>query len=276
MKMKINGSEIFYSDTGPREAPCVILVHGFPLSHEMWLGEIALLEKDFRVIAYDSRGLGRSEVGDGQYVMEMFCADLVALMDALAIEKAAWCGLSFGGYVILRAYEKFPERCRALVLCDTRSTADANEGKLKRAAAFQAIKAGGLAAFVPGFFKTLFLPESLRENRDHVESLRRVVLAQNPQGVCGVQLAIGMRTDTTEGLVHIKVPTLILVGEKDELTPVSDARLMHEKIPGSELVVIPHAAHMANLENPTDFGTSLREFLLKNSPALSAKRTLPR
>src|SRR2546427_11481610 len=102
MNVSINGIDSYFIDAGDPTAQPVVLIHGFPFSHEMWNQQIELLKKDYRVIAYDVRGHGRSGVADGQYTIEFFVDDLIGLMDHLKIEKAVMCGLSMGGYVALR------------------------------------------------------------------------------------------------------------------------------------------------------------------------------
>ena len=133
MKAVVNGGEVFYVERGISDAAPIVLIHGFPFSHEMWEPQIEVLQKRFRVIAYDLRGHGKSGVGDGQYTLEFFVDDLLGLLGHLKIERAVLCGLSMGGYIALRAVERNPERVRSLILADTQSKADSNEAKLKRA-----------------------------------------------------------------------------------------------------------------------------------------------
>lgn len=266
MEARVNQTNIFYIDEGSHEQFPVIFIHAFPMSHMMWQPQTDFLNKKFRVIAYDVCGFGGSEVGSGQFTMETCADDLVALMDHLGLKKAVWCGLSMGGYIALRAIEKFPDRCRGLVLCDTRSEADGNEGKLKRAAAITTIQKLGATAFVDGFLQSVFLPESIAQGKDFVAQTKKIILANSPLGICGALLAMGMRTDTTDALRGIAVPTLVVVGENDALTPVAMAQNLHERIRNSRLAVIPNAAHMCNLENPGEFNRHLLEFL-ENTPS---------
>ncbi len=262
MRALINEIQLYYSDYGNPAATPIVLIHGFPLSHEMWTPQIEVLREKYRVIAYDIRGHGSSDLGDGQYLLEFFVDDLLCLLDHLNIERAVMCGLSMGGYIALRTVERNPERCRALILCDTRSEADSNEAKLKRAVAIKAIKRDGVNTFADGFVKTVFAPKTFASNPAAVELIKRVIQSNSPVGICGTLLALAARTDTTASLPKIGVPTLILVGEHDGLTPPSAAEAMHAKIPHSELRVIPNAAHMSNLENPQEFNRHLLDFLM--------------
>jgi 3-oxoadipate enol-lactonase len=261
MKAVVNGGEIFYVDAGISKAAPIILIHGFPFNHEMWDPQIEALQKRFRVIAYDLRGHGKSGVGDGQYTLEFFVDDLLGLLDHLKIERAVLCGLSMGGYIALRAVERNPERVRALILADTQAKADYNEAKLKRAAAIKFVKSNGVNAYAESFVKSVFAPQTFVNNNAAVEKIRRIIQANSSRGICGALLALASRTDTTESLVGVKVPTLILVGEHDALTPPSASHEMHNEIPNSEIHVISNVAHLSNLENPDEFNKHLFHFL---------------
>lgn len=263
MNLPINGTGLFFDDSGGAFKTSIVLIHGFPLSHEMWQHQVEALKSDFRVISYDVRGHGKSEVGDGQYTLELFVDDLIALLDHLRLEKVVLCGLSMGGYIALRAIERNPERCCAMVLCDTKSDADTNEAKLKRAASIKAIKQSGASAYAEEFLKTLFTPRSIESGARVVGEARDLISSNSPTGICGALLALAGRTDTTASLSKIKVPTLILVGEFDKLTPPELSRKMQGLIPNSQLHVITKAAHMSNLENPEEFNAHLFDFLGK-------------
>ena len=255
VEASINGTKIHYVDVGDKSARPIVLVHGFPFSNEMWNPQIAFLERKMRVIAYDIRGHGKSEVGDGQYTLELFVDDLVGLLDHLKIERTVLCGLSMGGYIVLRAIERNPERCLALVLCDTSSQADSNEAKLRRAASMKAIKREGVKPFGDAFLESAF---ALKARNDKARLLMEEIIESNsPSGICGTLLALAGRTDTTATLPTIKVPTLILVGELDRITPPALSQRMHDEIASSELRIIPHAGHLSNLENPAQFNKYL-------------------
>jgi len=219
------------------------------------------LPNQFRAITYDIRGHGQSDVGDGQYTIELFVDDLIALLDHLVIKQTIICGLSMGGYIALRAYERHPERFSALVLADTKSEADTNEAKLKRAATVATVKQDGVEGFAENFVKLIFAPHTFHSHPDIVESVRRTICRNSPLGIAGAALALGVRTDTTQVLREIRVPTLILVGEHDILTPPSVSLAMQSQITGSEMHVIEQAAHMSNLENPPEFNRHLETFL---------------
>jgi 3-oxoadipate enol-lactonase len=261
MKATINGAPINYVEIGNTSASPVLFLHGFPFSHTMWGAQLEAVGRMYRAIAYDIRGHGDSFVGDGQFTIEGHVDDLIGLMDHLKIHKAAIVGLSMGGYITLRALERNPERFKAAVLCDTRSEADSNEGKLKRAAGVVSVKEHGSEVFAGAFVKAVFAPESFKTKADAVASIQRTIKHTPPLSIAGTLIALAARTDTTASLASIKVPTLILVGEHDATTPPAASQAMHERIPGSEFHIIPQAAHMSNLENPDFFNEKLLIFL---------------
>lgn len=240
-----------------------MFIHGFPFSSEMWKGQTHVLQdnNNLRIITYDLRGHGQSDVGDGQYTIELFADDLIALLDHLKIAKTILCGFSMGGYIALRAVERNPDRFSALVLCDTMSAADSNEAKTRRANSIKLVKNEGVGQFTEGFLKAVFAPQTFDSNPDIVNKIRRTILSNSPLGICGALLAMAGRTETTEALSKINIPTLILVGEYDAITPPSAAKNMHDRIPNSKLHVLDNAAHMSNLENPKVFNEQLMEFL---------------
>jgi len=260
LQASIDGTTIHYVDSGDPAARPIVLIHGFPFSHEMWNPQIGILEKKLRVIAYDVRGHGKSDVGDGQYTLELFVDDLIGLLDHLKIEKAILCGLSMGGYIALRATERNPERWHALVLCDTSSQADSNEAKLRRAATIKTIKREGVKPFADTFLESAFAQTA--KDAEPRLMMKKIIESNSPLGICGTLLALAGRTDTTAALKTINVPTLILVGELDKITPPVLSQRMHDAIKGSELHIIPHAGHLSNIENPADFNKYLLDFLL--------------
>jgi 3-oxoadipate enol-lactonase len=243
----------------------VVFIHGFPFSQTMWTPQVQVLLGEYHLFTYDNRGHGKSDVGDGRYMLEFFVDDLIGLLDAWKIEKAVLCGLSMGGYIALRAVERNPERVKGLVLADTRSEADSNEAKLKRAANIRTVKEKGVSVFAEGFLKAVFAPHSLATKPQIVDNIRQVINANSPEGICGTLLALASRTDTTASLSKIQVPTLILVGDQDPVTPPAASESMHQLITGSELHVLSIAAHLSNLENPEEFNTHLIDFLKRIS-----------
>jgi pimeloyl-ACP methyl ester carboxylesterase len=239
----------------------VVLLHAFPLSHRMWTPQLESLSDRYRLVAPDWRGLGRSGAGDGQYTIELYVDDLLAVLDALDLGGVVACGLSLGGYVLLRALERAPERFHAVVLADTRSRADDDPGKLARAESIRTLKSDGVDAFSRRFAGKLLGPTTLQRRPELAETVAGWIRESSELGICGAQLAMAARTDTTGALTTLGVPALILVGEEDALTPVEQSRAMAEAAPDAKLVVLPEAGHLSNLENPEAFDRALRDFL---------------
>lgn len=262
----LNGDPFAYVDLGPSDAFSVVFLHGFPFSHEMWQPQLEVVRKTNRTIGYDLRGHGGSYVGDGQFTIEQHVDDLLALLDYLKIQRCVVVGLSMGGYITLRALERNPERFLAAVLCDTRSEADGNEGKMKRFAGITNVKKNGSKEFASGFVRVVFAQHSVAKIPDVIERIRNIIERTSELSIAGTLLALASRTDTTASLPNIKVPTLILVGEHDGITPPDASRAMQAKIGGSELHVIPDAGHMSNLENPEEFNKHLLSFLKRVTP----------
>jgi len=261
MRIKLHDIQINYVERGMPQGLPIVFIHGFPFNHSMWEPQMLALPNEYRAIAFDVRGHGDSDVADGIYSVEFFVDDLIGLLDHLVLNQVVVCGLSMGGYIALRAIERHPERFKGLILCDTRSEADSNEAKVKRSASIKAVKTNGVKAFADTFVKAVFAPQTFQLNPAAIAAARAMIEANSPLGICGTLLALAARTDTTASLSAIRVPTLILVGEHDTLTPVSASQAMQEHIPGSELIVIPNAGHMSNMENPEAFNSALLRFL---------------
>jgi len=263
MRVMVNNLMLEFEEYGQRGKLPVVFIHGFPFSKAMWTAQVDLLKNDYHVVIYDVRGHGGSEAGDGQCTLEYFVDDLIGLLDHLRLESVVVVGLSMGGYIALRAIERHPERFRGLVLCNTRSEADGNEAKIKRAQQARSVKVDGIKKFAEGFVKAVFYEKTFHSNPRAVELIRSIIENTPPLTVAGTLIALAGRTDTSASLPAIRVPTLILVGEHDTLTPPSASLAMKEKIPNAEMYIIPNAAHMSNLENPEVFNDHLVKFLKK-------------
>ena len=262
MKKIINDLSVYLS--GNNESKTILFVHGFPFDHSMWQTQVDEFIKDYKCVTYDIRGLGESPAGDGQFTMESFVDDLERILYELKLNKPILCGLSMGGYISLRALERIQENISAAILCDTRSEADNNEGKLKRAAGIKRINKEGLAPFAKDFITNCF-GDDFKQNRK--ESLQNIIEKSsqfNPVGVKGCLLAMLSRSDTTMNLGKINIQTLLICGEHDTLTPPPVMKEMFHKINKAEFVEIPKAGHMTPIENPQVVNKAIRDFLIKN------------
>jgi pimeloyl-ACP methyl ester carboxylesterase len=263
MKKIINDLSIYLF--GDNESKTILFVHGFPYDHNMWQDQVDDLSKNYFCVSYDIRGLGDSPAGDGQFTMESFVDDLETILDKLNLDKPILCGLSMGGYISLRALERVQEKFSAAILCDTRSEADNNEGKLKRAAGIKRINKEGLAPFVKDFITNCFGDEFKQNKKDELQKIIESSSRFNPVGVKGSLIAMLSRSDTTTSLGKINIPTLLICGEQDTLTPPPVMKEMFHMINKADFVEIPDAGHMTPIENPQLVNKAIKDFLIKNN-----------
>ena len=259
MRVTANNLKIF--ENGDSKSIPVLFVHGFPFDHTMWQKQVDELSTKYYCITYDIRGLGESSVGDGQYTIESFVDDISLIIDELKLEKPVLCGLSMGGYIALRTVEKMEEKFRGLILCDTKPEADSNEGKLKRAEGIKKINEAGLNVFVPDFVKNCFSDHFQTAKLNEYQKIIDRSSEFEPLGVKGCLLAMAARTDTSSYLTKIKIPVLILCGEKDNLTPITLMKEMANKISNSEFYVVPDSGHLVSIENSEFVNNKMLSFL---------------
>ncbi len=261
IRIAVNNLMVSYTDEGKKGAPVVIFIHGFPFNKSMWNMQVEALKDNYRVIAYDIRGHGNSDAGNGDFSIELFVKDLLCLMDALNIGKTTLCGLSMGGYIALNAIENYPGRFDALILSDTHCIADTPEAKEKRMKAIESIRKNGVEKYADETIKNLFAPESFTTRKEEVASVSEMIVETSEQSLCNTLLALSVREETCSKLPEIKVPVLIMVGKEDKITPPAAAQLMHEKIKNSLLRIIEHAGHLSNMENNLEFNYQLKKFV---------------
>jgi pimeloyl-ACP methyl ester carboxylesterase len=259
MKARIDGAAIEYDARG--EGPAALLLHAFPLGLSMWDAQAAALADAHRVVRFDARGFGGSTLGEGPLTMERIADDGAALLDLLGIEKAILGGCSMGGYAAFAFVRRHPQRIAALILQDTRAGADTAEARASRAALAARVLGEGPVAAVDALLPKLLGETSHRERPSLVASLRERILAASPRGIANALQGLAARADSRETLPTIDVPTLVLVGAEDVLTPPAEAATMAAAIPGARLDVIPGAGHLANLENPDAVNAAWRAFL---------------
>lgn len=256
----VNSVELAVEDRG-RGSP-LLLVHGFPLSHEMWSEQIAVLSREYRVIAPDLRGFGRSRVTPGVVGMEQFADDLAALLDAMQVsEPVVFCGLSMGGYIAWQFWRKFASRLRALVLCDTRAGADSPEAAAGRLTTADRVVREGPQVVAESMTPRLLAASTQTNRPDVILALTRIMMANDRQGIAAASRGMSQRPDMTACLGEIRCPTLVLAGEFDALSPPAEMRRIAEAIPGARFVEIPGAGHLTPMEQPAEFNAAVLEFL---------------
>ncbi len=264
MRTRIDGFEIEYDVRG--RGPAILLLHAFPLGLSMWDPQVEALAATHRVVRFDARGFGGSAVDETTpLTMERIADDGAFLLDQLWIEKALVHGCSMGGYAAFAFARRHPGRLAGLVLQDTRAGADASDGRTNRATLAAKVLAEGATAAVEAFLPKLVGETSRRERAALVATLKERILAASPRAIANALYGLAARADSRTMLPAIAVPTLVLVGEDDVLTPPDEARAMAAAIPGARVEVIPGAGHLANLENPDAVNAALRAFLSRQA-----------
>jgi pimeloyl-ACP methyl ester carboxylesterase len=240
----------------------VLWIHGFPLNNLLWDLQLDDLAGIARLITPDLRGHGATPATEPPYSMQMFAEDCASLLDHLGLtEPVVVAGLSMGGYIALDFQRRFPERTAGLILAATRAGGDSDEGKAGRDAMAELARTEGVAAVAEGMLPKLLAPAAYREQPDLVEFVRDIMLSTSEEGVIGALAAMRDRPDSLPLLGSVEVPTLIIHGEQDQLIPPDEARATQAGIAGSELVLIPDAGHLPNLEQPVVFNDAVRDFL---------------
>ena len=262
-EIDLNGRRVQYVDEGEGD-PVICLVHGFPLESALWRPQIDhLVAKGHRCLAPDLFGFGRSEAPSerSDYSIPGYADQVAGLLDALGTGPVVLGGLSMGGYIALDLVHRRPELVRALVLADTRAEADTEEGRQRRADQQTFLAGGGERSSLADGLLDALISKRGPERESAVEQARSFMLATPVEGWIGALEAMRTRGDATPWLGDIAVPTLILVGEDDNLTPFTAATHLADHIAGSELVVVPEAGHLSNLEDPHSFTMALSRFL---------------
>jgi pimeloyl-ACP methyl ester carboxylesterase len=254
----INGIALAYSDTG--SGLPIVFLHAFPLNRTMWAQQEAALSPHCRVVTIDLRGHGESDAPLWHYSLDLAAEDVRALLDHLSIPQAVFVGLSMGGYILFAFYRRYAGLVKGFVLADTKAQPDTPEGKEGRFQMAQTAYKNGPSAVADIMIPKLLSPATIRTKPEIVQRVRMMIEGNQVSGIAGDLMAMAERPDSIPLLKQISCPTQIIVGESDQATPLSDAKLMADQIPGARLAVIPGAAHLANLEQPELFTQIVRSF----------------
>lgn len=247
---------------GPRDGRPVLLVHGFPLDGAMWRLQVGpLTTAGHRVLVPDLRGFGHSPTGQGAASIDAMAQDLAALLARQRIQQCTVVGFSMGGYVALALAAARPDLLEGLVLVDTRAEADTPEGRAKRLDTHAKVAAEGVKPLVQAMLPGMLTTQTWAARRVLVEEVRAMMMRQPRQGVLDALMAMADRPDRRPALGGLRMPTLVVVGDQDNVTPVASARSMQEAIPGASLQVVPSAAHLVPMEQPEAFHAALLPFL---------------
>ncbi|MGA3065785.1 MAG: alpha/beta fold hydrolase [Tepidisphaeraceae bacterium] len=247
--------DLYYIERG--KGPPVVLLHGFPLDGRVWAGPLELLSSTRRVIVPDLPGFGKSPTR-GSFTIESLAEDLHALLMRIGALPCVLAGLSMGGYVSQSFAAKFADDLRGLILVDTRSSADTDQGKQSRNDMIELAKTKGSAAVAEQMMPRMLGPTASRELSDQLSEIMNDCPAQTIEHACA---AMRDRPDFSAMLANLKLPALIIVGQSDALTPPAVAEAIHGSIPGSALSIIPNAGHMTPMEQPAEVAAAIRKFL---------------
>jgi 3-oxoadipate enol-lactonase len=259
MKITANGIAMNYTLDGPASAPVVTLSHSLAADLSMWDPQMPALTARYRVLRYDTRGHGGTDAPAAAYTLDQLAQDARALLSALGIARTHWVGLSMGGMIGQTLALSAPGLFASLSLCDTSSRVPA-EARPLWADRIKTAETQGMEPLVETTVGRWFTAPFVAGRKDVVDRVRAMIRATKPAGYAGCCHAISA-LDLTDRIAAIKLPTLIVVGEEDQGTPVAASRAMNEKIAGSELVILKSASHLSNMEQPEEFTRALTGFL---------------
>lgn len=242
----------------------IVFLHGFPFDGSLWAPQVKFIDGAHREYTPDLRGHRDGPAGPGPWFLQDFADDLLARMDRDKIERAILVGHSLGGYVALRFTEQHPDRVEGLVLANTRPDADDNAAKDKRHATVKKIREQGMERFAVDFARAVLAESTIAERPEVQRKVESMIAGNRVESAALVVGALAARRDSTPSLREIRVPTLVLAGERDTIAPPEVMKAMAQAIAGADYQVIPKAAHMASLEQPDDFNRRVGDYLRKN------------
>ncbi len=257
---ELDGISVAYDDLGTGLP--VVLVHGHPFNRSMWRPQAERFSQEgYRVITADLRGYGDTTVVPGKTGLDVFAKDICRLADRLGLGRFVLGGLSMGGQIVMEFHRTYPDRVAGLLLADTSPQEETEQGRRVRNEMADRILAEGLNPYAEEVLTKMVSPENVRTMPDVAAHVLGMMRTTPKEGAAAALRGRAERPDYRESLARVEVPALVVVGTEDEFTPVSDAELMHELIPGSTLAVIEGAAHMPNLEREAEFNDVFARFL---------------
>jgi len=256
IRRAVGDTGIAYCVDGPSDAPAIVFINSLGTDHRLWNAQVPAVVDAYRVIRYESCGHGESDVPVGPMTIQRFGAQLIALLDHVGVDRATLCGCSLGGVIALWMSANHPDQVAGAVLANTGAKVGTDESWNTRIAG---VRDGGMAA-VRDLVVGRFLTAEFRAREPEVtELVRGMVGGTNPGGYIAACEAL-RAADLRPLAPTVRVPTMIVTSERDESTPPALARELHAFIPDSELVMIPNAAHLSNVERPDVFNAILVRF----------------
>ena len=254
--LDIGDLRVHYSLTGAANAPIVVLSNSLGTDSSMWDPQAAALEREFRLLRYDTRGHGQSSATPGPYSIEQLARDVLHLLDGLRIDRVHFCGLSMGGMIGMWLGVNAPERLRKLVLCNTATKIGTAEVWNTR---IDTVRKGGMKSIAPSVLERWFTPEFRARSPQVAASVLKMLETTPPEGYIACCAAV-RDMDQRDAVSAIRVPTLVIAGARDPATPPAEGRSLAERILGAQFAELP-TAHLSNLEAPDQFSSELIRFL---------------
>jgi pimeloyl-ACP methyl ester carboxylesterase len=258
MLVRSSDADIHFHVLG--QGPDLVLLHPFPAHHGVWMPVAERLASRYRVILPDLRAHGQSGVGEGAATMQKHAEDLLRVLTEAEVTRAIFAGESIGGYILFEFWRRHRDRVQALVLCNTKATADTEEARKVRLQSAEDVMKRGVEPFVDSMLPKL-IGETTRTNRPDIAAAAKAMMMKiTPAGVAAVQRGMAERPDSVATLRTIDVPTLLISADEDSI-PLSEAQLMKDHIAGASLKVIAKAGHYAVFEQPDEAFRLIRQFL---------------
>jgi 3-oxoadipate enol-lactonase len=255
--IQVNGVDLAYRFDGPQDGRVLLLANSLMANGSMWDWNVPALADRYRVLRYDKRGHGGSGLSAGPYSIAQLADDAIGLLDALGIEKAHFMGLSIGGMIGQQLGARYPERIHSLALCNTASEMPPRSLWEER---FEIARTQGIAGLVDGTIQRWFTAPFIERAPQDIAKVRQMILGTDANGYMACGSAVRDMAQSTM-LLKIKTPTLVLSGEHDPACTVDQGIVLHHLIDGSKMVILKNAAHLSNIEQPTAFNRTVREFI---------------
>ncbi|MFZ0618244.1 MAG: 3-oxoadipate enol-lactonase [Candidatus Acidiferrales bacterium] len=260
--IQANGAQIEYQFDGPAAAPVLLLSNSLGTNFSLWDPQIRAFSSSFRVLRYNTRGHVQSSLTPGPYSMDQLGRDVLSLLEALAIDRAHFCGLSVGGMIGMSAALQAPGRFRTLIVSNT-------AGKIGNldvwAARIAKVREAGMASVASAVVERWFTPEFVERDPRTVDSTRQMLLAIPPEGYAACCAAL-RDADLRDAIAGIALRTLVIAGARDPVIPLPDARLIADRIPAARFLEL-NAAHLSNIEDAAGFNSAVLEFLSASEAA---------
>ncbi len=257
--VRANGIDIAYEDCG--SGPPLLLLHGFSLDHSMWAAQMEELQRSYRLIAPDLRGLGKTEAPSEPFSLETMADDAAGLLEAIDISAAAVAGFSLGGYTLLQLLARHPLKIRAAAFVSTQAGADTVEAREPRLRIARLVVDEGMEPFASAFIPQLFDPAYLAAHPREIAHTQSVIESQRPNSIALVLDAMRQRPDMRFYLKDFTQPAAVIGGLADALVPAQSMRDLHEGLPDCTIDLLEGVGHMSPVEAPEQVSFQLDQLM---------------